>query len=100
VNRLRFIHPPPPRDRGLYLRLEEFPGLTSNAMALCVGSITEAEAARAREDGVATCGLGYFLFLARADLPSAPIEVLAQFASVEAAEKLELDRSKLTDTLR
>ena len=60
----------------------------SNATALCVGSITESEAQRAREDGIATTGLGYFLFLARADTPSAPIEVLAEFASAEAAEKL------------
>jgi len=60
----------------------------NNAMALCVGSITDAEAARAREDGIVTNGLGYFLFLAHADLPSSPVEVLAQFASADAAEKL------------
>lgn len=60
----------------------------NNAMALCVGSITDAEAARAREDGILTNGLGHFLFLASADLPSAPVEVLAQFASADAAEKL------------
>jgi len=60
----------------------------NNAMALCVGSITDAEAQRAREDGVVTSGLGYFLFLARADLPQAPIEILAEFTSAEAAERL------------
>jgi hypothetical protein len=61
-----------------------------NAMALCVGAITDSEAALAREDGIVTDGLGYFLFLARADAISTPIEVLAQFASIEAAEKLIL----------
>ena len=61
----------------------------NNTTALCVGSITDAEAARAREDGIVTSGLGYFLFLAKSDgTPSTPIEVLAQFASIEAAEKL------------
>jgi hypothetical protein len=29
VNRLRFIHPPPSRARGLYFNLEEFQGLRS-----------------------------------------------------------------------
>src|SRR5262249_6026334 len=29
VNRLRFIHPPPPRGRGLYFNLEDFSGLRS-----------------------------------------------------------------------
>lgn len=60
----------------------------TNAMRLCVGSITRAEAEAAREDGADIDGLGYYLFVADETAPHAPIRVLAKFVSSSLAEEL------------
>jgi hypothetical protein len=60
----------------------------TNKTLLCVGGITQREAERVREQGHETTGLGYYLFLADQSEPSKPIEVLAEFYSAGAAEKV------------
>lgn len=60
----------------------------SNATSLCVGGITNAEMERARADGLNCDGKGYYLFLASNSEPGQPVEVLAQFPTAAAAEKL------------
>ena len=60
----------------------------SNKALLCVGGITKREAERVREQGHDITGLGYYLFLADQSEPSKPIEVLAEFYSASAAEKV------------
>ena len=60
----------------------------SNSTSLCVGGVTNSEAARAREDGMEIDGFGYYLFLASEVEPRQPIEILAKFPNVETAEKL------------
>jgi hypothetical protein len=70
--------------------MEEYFGsvAVTNSTILCVGSITNAEAERAQEDGLELDGRGYYLFLASDAEPSRPIEVLAKFATLAAAERL------------
>ena len=58
----------------------------SNARLLCVGGISEREVADARESDLDLDGSGYYLFLANADRPSEPIEILAKFFSPDQAE--------------
>lgn len=53
----------------------------TNATMLCVGGITRAEAERAKDDGIAIDGTGYYLFLANEAEPKQPIQVLAKFIS-------------------
>jgi hypothetical protein len=53
----------------------------SNATLLCVGGVTRAEAEQARESGVQIDGHGYYLFLASADQPKQPVQLLAKFFS-------------------
>lgn len=60
----------------------------SNSTLLCVGGITNSETDCAREEGLDFDGTGYYLFLASSAEPAKPIEVLAKFATVAAAEKL------------
>lgn len=60
----------------------------SNAVNLCVGGITKSESARAQESGIDNDGTGYYLYLANQLDFTKPIEVLARFESVSAAEKL------------
>jgi hypothetical protein len=60
----------------------------SNSTSLCVGAITNAEVDRARADGAEYDGKGYYLFLASSAEPKGPIEILAKFATADAAEKL------------
>ncbi len=59
-----------------------------NSSVLCVGSITSGEAAKAAEDGHEVDGKGYYLFMADRAEPGRPIEVLAKFVSIGAAEEL------------
>lgn len=70
--------------------MEEYFGAlpVSNSMSLCVGGITETEAAQAREAGIESDGTGYFLFLASQIDPTKPVEVVAKFDSPSAAERL------------
>jgi len=70
--------------------MEEYFGSVpiSNSTLLCVGGITNGEAARAQEDGLPVDGRGYYLFLANSSDPSRPIEILAKFPTLSAAEKL------------
>lgn len=58
----------------------------SNARLLCVGGVSEREAAEARGLDLDVDGSGYYLFLAEADRPSEPIEILAKFYSPDQAE--------------
>ena len=60
----------------------------TNSKVLCVGSITAAEAAAAREGGRDLDGIGYYLFLADEDSPTSPIEILAKFVSESEAERV------------
>jgi hypothetical protein len=60
----------------------------SNSTMLCVGGITGAEARRAQDDGLHVDGFGYYLFLASDAEPTRPIEILAKFPTLSAAEKL------------
>lgn len=58
----------------------------SNSKVLCIGSITREEAEAAASS---ICdGYGYYLFVANADSPRSPIEVLAKLVSEEAARNL------------
>lgn len=59
----------------------------SNARILCIGSITRVEAREASSSGLNVDEFGYYLFLASADRPSEPIEILAKFLSSEHAER-------------
>lgn len=59
----------------------------SNARLLCIGGITSAEARDARDMGHDIQENGFYLFLAAADQPSSPIEILAKFLSCDEAEK-------------
>jgi hypothetical protein len=59
-----------------------------NSSVLCIGSITNAEAERATDDGLSVDGKGYYLFRADESEPNKPIEVLAKFVSAGAAESL------------
>ncbi len=70
--------------------MEEYFGSVpvSNSTILCVGGITNAEADRAKEEGLELDGRGYYLFLASNAEPNKPIEILAKFATNSAAEKL------------
>ena len=58
-----------------------------NAMVACVGGITRSEAEAAKADGLDIDGVGYYLFLADEQTPSAPIEILAKFFSVSQASR-------------
>jgi hypothetical protein len=60
----------------------------SNATRLCVGSITEREAANLRADGIEEDGFGLYLFLAKDSEPSAPIEILGKIFSPEVGHRL------------
>jgi len=60
----------------------------TSGQCLCVGSITAAEAERARSDGIDVDGYGYYVFLADESDPSRPIEILAKFVSLAAAERI------------
>ena len=60
----------------------------SNSTLLCVGGITNSEVERVREEGLDFDGTGYYLFLASSAEPARPIEILAKFATIAAAEKL------------
>ena len=60
----------------------------SNSSILCVGGITSSEAEVAREEGLDFDGRGYYLFVASNAEPRRPIEILAKFATIAAAEKL------------
>jgi hypothetical protein len=53
----------------------------TNAIVLCVGSVTRAETERAREEGIDIDGSGYYLFLANAVTPKQPIQLLGKFFS-------------------
>lgn len=55
---------------------------------LCVGGITRAETAAAQAEGLNVDGQGYYLFLANEGDPDQPIEILAQFASSQHAQRL------------
>lgn len=59
----------------------------TNATCLCVGGITQGEAESAADEGLRIDGFGYYLFLANEAMPTAPIEILAKFASTDAAER-------------
>ena len=59
----------------------------SNATMLCIGGITRTEAKEASSVGVEIEDSGFFLFLAAADNPTEPIEILAKFFSSEQAER-------------
>jgi hypothetical protein len=59
----------------------------TNATRLCIGSITAAEAANLKADGVEDDGLGYYLFLASEAEPETPVEVLAKFFSAFEANR-------------
>jgi hypothetical protein len=59
-----------------------------NAMVLCVGGITRAEAESAQAEGMAVDGRGYYLFLADESAPREPVQVLARFLSAFEAEQL------------
>ena len=60
----------------------------SNQTALCIGEITSKEAAQASEGNPEFDGYGLYLVAVDARNPSACGQVLAKFASQEAAEKL------------
>lgn len=60
----------------------------SNARVLCIGGITRAEAREAVASGLNVDDFGYYLFLASADRPSEPIEILAKFLSPDQAERV------------
>lgn len=60
----------------------------TNATRLCIGQITEREAANLRADGVKDDGHGTYLFLASDADPKAPIEILARFLTPVAADRL------------
>jgi hypothetical protein len=59
-----------------------------NSSVLCVGGITRNEAERAIDNGIDVDGFGYYLFVADRTAPERPIEVLAKFVSLAAAENL------------
>jgi hypothetical protein len=59
----------------------------SNSTVLCIGGITRSEAESARHDGLDVDGRGYYLFLAREDAPTEPIQILAKFFSSLEAER-------------
>jgi hypothetical protein len=59
----------------------------TNATRLCIGSITAAEAANLKADGVEDDGLGYYLFLASEAEPETPVEVLTKFFSAFEANR-------------
>ena len=60
----------------------------NDAMILCVGGMTHAEADALRGDDPAFDGRGYYLFLADERAPDQPIQVLAKFLSAFEAERL------------
>lgn len=59
----------------------------SNARLLCIGGITRSESREAAATGLNVDDSGYYLFLASADRPSEPIEILAKFLSPDQAER-------------
>lgn len=58
-----------------------------NSKILCVGSITRREAKEAASRGIEAEPTGFYLYLASAEEPTSPIEILAKFFSVEQAER-------------
>ena len=57
----------------------------TNAMCLCVGGITQAETDAAVDEGLDIDGLDYYLSVADETSLDSPIQVLAKFASSDAA---------------
>lgn len=58
-----------------------------NSRLLCVGGITSKEAKEAESSGIDVDTSAFYLYLAAEDDPTAPIEILAQFFSVDQAER-------------
>lgn len=86
VRMLAFAIKAPPEDAIMDEYFAATPA--TNATVLCVGGVTRAEAAGARDDGIEIDGLGYYLFLADEAEPSRPIEILAKLVSDTAAARL------------
>ena len=60
----------------------------TNATHVCVGTITDKEAAALRADGIETDGTGYYLFLADENDPETPIEILGCLYDSSKADQL------------
>lgn len=58
-----------------------------NSRVLCIGGITRKEAKEASASGINADASGWYLFLASESEPSCPVEILAQFFSIEQAER-------------
>ena len=58
-----------------------------NSRVLCVGGVTNKEAKEAAASGIDVDPSCYYLYLASADDPSSPIEILARFFSADQAER-------------
>jgi len=58
-----------------------------NSRVLCIGGITRKEAKEASASGIQADSNGWYLFLASESEPTSPVEILAQFFSIEQAER-------------